>query len=51
MGTESFQQPHRKAWQGRCLVIVKAGKTPGDIKLKASSDGLEQAEILITSGS
>lgn len=51
MGTESFQQPHRKAWQGRCLVIVKAGKTQGDIKLKASSDGLEQAEIVITSGS
>lgn len=51
MGTESFQQPLRKAWQGRCLVIVKAGKTPGDIKLKASSDGLEQAEIVITSGS
>ncbi len=50
MGTESFQQPLRKAWQGRCLVIVKAGKTPGDIKLKASSDGLEQAEIIISSG-
>ncbi len=50
MGTESFQQPLRKAWQGRCLVIVKAGKTPGDITLKAYSDGLEQAEIAISSG-
>lgn len=50
MGSESFQQPLRRAWQGRCLVVVKAGKTPGDIKLKASSDGLEQAEIVISSG-
>jgi len=49
--TESFQLPMRKAYQGRCLVIVKSGNTPGDIKLKASSDGLSQAEILISSGS
>jgi len=49
MGTESFKQPVRKAYQGRCLVIVKSGTTPGDIRLKASSEGLPQAEIMISS--
>lgn len=37
MGTESFVQPHRKAFRGRCLVIVRAGKSKGDIVLKATS--------------
>jgi beta-galactosidase len=49
MGTESFTQPVRKAYQGRCLVIVKSGTMPGDIRLKASSEGLPQAEIMISS--
>jgi beta-galactosidase len=49
MGTESFKQPIRKAYQGRCLVIIKSGKTPGDILLKADSDGLTPAEIVIAS--
>jgi beta-galactosidase len=48
MSTESFKQPLRKAYQGRCLVIVKSGYTPGEIRLKASSDGLTQAEVLIS---
>lgn len=42
---ESCMLPQRKAWQGRCLVIVKAGKEPGKIVLKATSDGLESAEV------
>ena len=50
MSTESFKQSLRKAYQGRCLVIVKSGYTPGEIRLKASSDGLTQAEVLISSG-
>jgi len=49
MGLESFRQPLRKAYQGRCLVIIKSENTPGDIILKASSDGLLPAEILISS--
>jgi beta-galactosidase len=51
MGTESFKQPYRNAYQGRCLVIVKSGYTPGDMILKASSDGLSPAEITISAGS
>ena len=49
MGTESFKQPLRNAYQGRCQVIIKSEKTPGDIKLKALSDGLSSAEIVIAS--
>jgi len=47
MSTESYQLPKRKAYQGRCVVVVKSGKNPGTIKLKASSNGVEPAEIII----
>lgn len=46
---ESYQQPQRKVWQGRCLVIVKSAENAGDIVLKATADGLRPAEIAITS--
>ena len=42
---ESYQLPKRKAYQGRCLVIVKSGRQPGTIRLKASSEGLKSAEV------
>lgn len=48
---ESYQRPERKAWRGRCLVIVKSGRAPGDIHLTASSPGLPAAEITIRSES
>ncbi len=44
---ESFQQPRRKAWQGRCLVVVKSTGKPGEIRLKASAAGLQGAEVVI----
>lgn len=46
---ESFQQPQRHAWQGRCLVIVKSTKSTGKIQLKASADGVKSATLAITS--
>jgi beta-galactosidase len=46
---ESHQRPARRAWQGRALVIVKAGREPGLIRLKASSTGLSASEITIHS--
>lgn len=46
---ESYQQPQRKAWQGRCLVILKSGKEAGDIVLKAMANGLQEKEIKISS--
>ena len=44
---ESFQQTQRKAWKGRCLVIVKSGKEQGEVKLKASVVGLQSKEVVI----
>ena len=47
MSVESFQQPHRKAYKGRCLVILKSGKTSGEIVLKAISEGLPDSQIAV----
>ncbi len=37
---ESFKTPQRKAFHGKCLVVVQSGDKPGVVKLTASSDGL-----------
>lgn len=47
MSTESFQQSQRKAWQGKCLVIVKSGKEPGEVTLRATAAGIRPAETTI----
>lgn len=49
MSLESDQLPQRKAWQGKCLVIVKSQEKPGIIKLTISSDGMAGRDILIHS--
>jgi beta-galactosidase len=46
-GTESFVQPRRRAYQGRCLVIVKSAREPGNIVLTATSEGLQQDQVTI----
>ena len=46
---ESNQQPQRKAWQGRCLVIIKSENQPGNINLKVISEGLPSGQISIKS--
>ena len=48
MSLESYQQPIRKAWQGKCLVIIKSKNKPGKIILKAKADGLKETNITIT---
>ncbi|MBV9929263.1 MAG: DUF4982 domain-containing protein [Acidobacteria bacterium] len=50
VSTESYQQPQRKAWQGRALVIVKSNKQPGRITLRATAQGLPPATIAIDAG-
>jgi beta-galactosidase len=45
---ESYQLPQRKAWQGRCLVIVKSTGKPGIITLTASAEGLPSSKVTIT---
>jgi beta-galactosidase len=47
--TESYKQPRRKVYQGRCQVIIRSENKPGEITLKASSQGLATAEIVISS--
>ncbi len=44
---ESYQAPQRKAWQGKCLVIIKSIKSQGKIVLKAAADGLTAATVTI----
>jgi beta-galactosidase len=49
MSIESFTLPRRKAYQGRCLAIVKSTQNAGTITLTAKAKGLESANIKITS--
>ncbi|HEY3369611.1 MAG TPA: glycoside hydrolase family 2 TIM barrel-domain containing protein [Prolixibacteraceae bacterium] len=49
MSLESYQLPQRKAWQGRCMVIVKSNGGIGNIQLSASSVGLNLAHVIIQS--
>ena len=46
---ESYQRPQRKAWHGKCLVILKSTGKPGNIFLKAAAEGLPSAKLLIHS--
>jgi beta-galactosidase len=43
---ESYQKPQRKAWHGKCLVIIKSTGTPGEITLKVSGDGIKAVKTL-----
>ncbi len=44
---ESFRQPRRHAFMGRCQVILRSTHTPGKITLKATTEGLEPAQVNI----
>lgn len=46
---ESFQAPHRKLFRGKCVLIVKSVEQAGQIKIKASSEGLQSDHITIIS--
>ncbi|WP_336518529.1 glycoside hydrolase family 2 TIM barrel-domain containing protein [Pollutibacter soli] len=46
----SFQQPHRRTFNGRCLVIVQPVGGSGPVTLKAIANGLKAAEQLIKVG-
>ena len=43
----SFQQPQKKTFQGKCLVIISADETPGTITVTAKADGLKECSIMI----
>jgi beta-galactosidase len=44
---ESYILPQRHAWQGRCMVIVRATREKGTIRLTATAAGLPDAAIEI----
>jgi len=46
---ESYTIPKRKAWHGRCLVIIKSDSKAGQIIIKATAPGLNPASIEINS--
>ncbi len=45
----SLKKPERSLFHGKCLVVVQNNTKPGDIKLTAQSQGLEEVVILIGS--
>jgi beta-galactosidase len=47
---DDFQADRRKAFHGLCLVILKAGREPGPIRLTARADGLEPAMATVAVG-
>jgi len=47
VSTESFQVQKRKAWKGRCLVIIKSGNQPGKIVLKVHTKELPAQQFII----
>lgn len=44
---ESFKAPHRKAFSGKCLCVVQSDGNSGRIRLRATSDGLEEEVLTI----
>jgi beta-galactosidase len=44
---ESFQQPKRTTWRGKCLVIVRPHGKAGTVTVKATAKGLLPAQITI----
>jgi beta-galactosidase len=44
---EPFKANYRKAFNGKCLAVIQSNNSPGNITLKARSDGLDEAELNI----
>jgi beta-galactosidase len=42
---EPFQADHVRLFNGRALVIIQAGRTPGTVTLMATTEGLEPATV------
>ncbi|WP_298537529.1 glycoside hydrolase family 2 TIM barrel-domain containing protein [uncultured Algibacter sp.] len=49
MSHEPFQSNKRKAFNGKCLAIIKSTNTPGEIKFTVSSYGLKSSSITLNS--
>lgn len=47
---ESFVEPHRKAFNGKCMAILQSTEVQGTITLTASGDGLQSGLVTIKTG-
>ncbi|MBS0010728.1 MAG: DUF4982 domain-containing protein [Bacteroidales bacterium] len=47
LSMEPFKADHRKAFHGKCLLVVRAGKEKGEVTITASSHNLESDTIII----
>jgi len=47
VSTERYRGNQRRAYRGRCLVVVKSNGESGEIHLRAHADGLDVAEVVI----
>jgi beta-galactosidase len=45
---EPFKANYRKAFNGKCLVVIQSSGKPGKIILKAISNGMQEATVTIT---
>lgn len=46
---ESFTLPKRKAWRGKCLVVIQSDEIAGPITLKVKSADIKDASLIINS--
>ena len=44
---ERFKANHRKAFYGKCLVVIQNNGGDGSISLKATADGLQEADVTL----
>ena len=44
---EPFKADYRKAYNGKCLMVLKAGREKGEIRITASSEGLPDATCTV----
>jgi beta-galactosidase len=48
MNEESYISPSRKTFKGKCLVIIQSTDKSGEFTLFAEADGLESAQVTVT---
>lgn len=45
MSTESLTDATHRTWRGKCMLVVRSGKTPGPVKVHARAEGLPEQTI------
>jgi beta-galactosidase len=48
LSTEKYVGNQRKAFRGKCLIVVKTMGESGSIRLRAQADGLNPAEVILS---